>query len=558
MAMDLMRKAIEIQSPARGLNSSVRGVFMDPRFATDLENVRINRAELRTRPGLANLPTAVQTLTGIPVGAYYYESSTGTNQLLLMCHGGSPTGRFYRYSTSSNLWIAIQDADTALTGTSSEPFSFVSAENYVCFSNGVDGPYRWDSSTHEYLDGTAIPAGDTGPSATDLYPYRYAMPYAGRLIVGYLDEGGTTRNDRVRWCGAHDITTWDSSTDATAGSNDLVDLAGPITGMHALRNTGYIFKRNGIIAMQETGFVDPSFTFATVVEGIGCLEGRTIVEIDGSLFFLGNDNVYAWDAGSLPRPIGTPIRNQLFEELNRARLRQCFALHHETYNEYWLWVVTGTDTDPASSGSWPTKAYIYNYLENAWGVANTHALCGAVHVTEDDVLTINQHTENINDWVTPIDSSLGGDSTVVPFVARFDSYPTVTSGNGTYIDETLVADQGTTYSTVFESSDTRFDRSPDGLDRASVRLPINATISRIILTMRHWVEASVSLDFSMDGGSTWSSGGSKTLQTPTGDVEKLVYHVRQTGQQIRIRATSTSPIALLRITYEYYERAEYK
>lgn len=400
------RQTVSIDIPTLGLNTALPGQYIDPRYSPKVDNVRFYQGEIRNRPGIRDYPSDTpQSLLGIPNGGHLFSSLVNVQHPLVSTEAG-----IYEYDFTVDRWVSRTQTLAAFAGTASDPWVFATVNDSVLATNGIDQIHSWDGTPSSDF----INVVDASAHAA-----RYIVAFAGRAVAAYMSESGVVA-DRVRWSSQNDpAANWDPASFLDAGFADMVDLPGPITGMVPIGGHNYITKERGIIRMTETGLLLPQFVFQTVVDGIGCLEGQSIVQVGGGLtFFLGEENVYQWDGISRPVPIGTSIRNELFDILNRSRLRQIFAFHHALFNEYWLCIPLGTETNQDDLGGWPARAYIYNYVERAWGRADLPMSCHVPSRTTGTFLTIDEITFAIDDWVTAIDSGFGGEFLRFPVLGQ--------------------------------------------------------------------------------------------------------------------------------------------
>lgn len=528
MPIDIKIDSVRVPMPTLGLVTSVPGLYIDQRYSPNMDNVRIYAGEVLNRPGSTYLPAASQTLDNIPLAGGLQRTSSGGVYTVL-----GTNGKWYYYDTGTPTWTEISNGSSpAFTGTDTDPWDFAVVHGRLVGSNGVNADlcYEWEDPSVNLGSG----AGKIH-QLTNSYAAKYVNAFADRIFLANTIESGTAIVDRVRWnaTGLANHNVWNPATDATAGFLDLVDTPGAITGAQPLFGRHYVFKRDYIHRFTETGLTTPSFTVQTIVDGVGCAEGRTLVEINSRLYFLGSDNVYRWDTSSRPEEIGTPIRNELFDILDRSEIRKCFAFHHELFNEYWLCI-------PSTNASWPDRAYVFNYESKSWTKSMLDVTCAVPYRTVDPSPQIDDVMKQINSEPTPIDSALSGADVLYPVLGREDKKPV-------QIDDTSISDaDGVTPTLSFDSSDTVFG-AKDGHTLA--------TVHRVILTVRGRSSAVVSVELSVDGGQTWTSLGSQTTLS-NNSTHFLYYPCRVTGQHGRIRATTSNPLALQGLAYEVLHRAE--
>lgn len=413
-------KALEIAMPARGLTTTVPPLYLQPQFVPYVENIRFHRGEALNRPGTIRYPSdGTEEIDGIINGSHLYTLDDNTLYTVIGAGGSiSGTDGVYVYNSGTEVWDDITGA-ASLSGTASDPWVFAegwesgAGETTLYMTNGVDDIFKWNGSGN-IVDVHAI---DGNASAA-----RYMTAYAGRIVTAYVIDAGSTHSNRVRFSGENNCDDWTASSDSTAGFVDIVDPAGAITGMRSLAGSNFIFKQNHIVRMTATGFTNPNFVFQTVGDGIGAVGHHTISEVNGVLFFLGSDNVYAYDGSAAPRGIGEPIRAELFDVLNWSRTRQCFSFHHPLFNEWWLFIVRGTESDQGQAAAWPTVAYIYNYAENTWSKADMTATAHLVAQQTSSSMQIDEMDFIIDDWITSIDSGFGAQNQLLPCLTQADVF----------------------------------------------------------------------------------------------------------------------------------------
>lgn len=515
-------RSINYDLPSRGLQLNVPSLFADKRFSPFVQNVRFFAGEITNRPGLIEQPSpfsadpaAASTLDDIPIGGHAHVRPDGTYNTL-----ASTSSSIYYYDDVTENW---DDATGIITfgGADTDPWAFATFDDDAYFSNGVDNVHRWRSATHDYGAGAGLIE-----EVTNAVPARYLLNFAGRLILGYVIDSGT-QADRVQWSNINDPTTW-----AGGGFNDTVDWPGPITGLSKLGARAYIFKRDYIIEMRETGLDSPTFDFRAVVNGEGAGSHRTIVHIGQLLFFMGRDDVFIFD-GTRLQPIGEPIRWELTNNLNREAVRNAFAFHHEPFNEYWLCVPTGDNT-------YGTVAFVFNYVQQAWTKHTLPATCSVPFKTTEgaaDAWWDNQ-TGSWDSQIRTWDSGIAGADVFTQLIGKEDQILYK-------IDDESVTDDGTDVTATFDIADTDFGTATNW-----------TTLNRVIVVGRSLgASGTMTVSFSPDGGSSFTPLGTATFGAPSGMV-RLYIPCRVTAIQGRVRLSWTSAFVVQRVTLEVLDREE--
>lgn len=511
---------LKVPMPTLGLLTNIPGLFIDKRYSPAMDNIRIYAGEVLNRPGTVFLPSASQTLDNIPTGGMHQKTVAGAVYSVM-----ATKTKWYAYDTGTTLWVD-RTGGASFNGTDNDLWDFAVVHGKLIGSNGhnTDKCYEW-----------VDPAGGNITQLTNSFGARYVEAFADRIFLHHTTETGATIGDRVRWnasgSGQHNV--WDPASDATAGFIDLVDTPGVITGARPLFGSHYVFKRDYIHKITETGLTTPSFSVQTVVDGIGCIEGRTIVEIAGMLYFMGREDVYRWDTASRPEPIGTKIRNELFDQLGRDEVRKAIGFHHELFNEYWLVI-------PDSTATWANRVYMFNYIEGSWTRAMFEATCHTPFQVVDSSPSIDSLGNAIDSYVTPFDSALSGADVLFPVVGREDKKPV-------QIDDTSISDaDGSIPLASFDTADTLF---------GPTEKHVSATANRVILTVRGRAAAAITVELSVNGGKAWTNLGTQTTLSDS-SVHHLYYPCRVTGQQGRLRVTTSDAFAYLGHAFELIQRAE--
>ena len=102
---------------------------------------------------------------------------------------------------------------------------------------------------------------------------------------------------------------WTSATDGVSFEFETPDDE-CCSGIAAYAERLLFFKPHSIFEIYGT---DPLVGYRTtrLSSSIGCVSHKTIKEVGGTLYFLGDGGVYSYGGGSLPKNIGTPVQKYL-------------------------------------------------------------------------------------------------------------------------------------------------------------------------------------------------------------------------------------------------------
>lgn len=173
-------------------------------------------------------------------------------------------------------------------------------------------------------------------------------------------------NDTIRvWIAKGDILYYSAflnETDWTTPENSgsvqyYTPSGGDITGLTNFANHICVFKRNSFAEIFGTNYYN--FRLVENSNQIGCVAYKTLQEVQDTLFWLGETDVYRYQGGK-PIPIGQPIRKYL-DAINKPLAYKCMAATDGV--KYYLGLVTGTGNDV---NVW----LFYDTRYNIWGVSS--------------------------------------------------------------------------------------------------------------------------------------------------------------------------------------------
>lgn len=154
----------------------------------------------------------------------------------------------------------------------------------VLASNGSQKIQYWTVGVSSAFDDVAA----TAPIAKDIAVVRDFV-FAGNLLNG--DEP-----DKVQWSDINDETDWTSG--ATSQSDfQIIPDGGNIQAITG-GEFGMVFLEKAVVRASYSG--SPLFfQFDTISNGLGCLEGNSVVRYGNTSFFLSDDGWYSTDGQSV-------------------------------------------------------------------------------------------------------------------------------------------------------------------------------------------------------------------------------------------------------------------
>jgi len=360
-------------------------------------------------------------------------------------------------------------------------------------TNGVDPILKWDGGGANFAN-----LGGIGTTKA-----KYVYTFKNRLILGYTIEGGEDNPFRVRWSVAGDPEDW---ANEGSGFVDIADSPDFITGFARLKDRLLVFKERSI---WELAYVGGSTVFTPVrrIDAIGTFSPKSLVELGDAVLFFGSDNVYIYDGHNL-ESIGDAIYPLLYESdqkiVNADKLVRVPAVFVEELGEYWICVPT--------EGEIPDLVFKYSFQSRAWTKRYEEVTAYGFSSVDVGVAWIDQPgtwANQVGPWLT---TSLRSGA------------PTTLKGDS----------QGN----VYEDDRTNRDSSYAEFQTKDWILGLGA---RIVEVHVQYKGGPLSVQYSTDGGESWSDPEPKTLEQADEWTEGVVY-LNTTTRKFRVKLFSTAEI----------------
>ena len=248
-------------------------------------------------PALNPIAYSSNILSGVPIGNVEYFSNDGN--YYLFC---GTTTKLYRLETSQSLADITRVAGAYTAATTR--WYFTRKGESVIATNYADVPQRLTGMTATNF----VALGGSPPNA------KFCLFFKGHLIFAYLNDG-TVYPQKVIWSAWDSIADFAQSLSTGAGSRNLEDADGEITGLTALGSMLLIFHRNSITVGWYSG---GQFTFnldSLRVRDKGAIEG-TIIVFGNVCYFFGERDIYEMTADGIITSIGMGIKNTILEDLD--------------------------------------------------------------------------------------------------------------------------------------------------------------------------------------------------------------------------------------------------
>lgn len=383
-----------------------------PGIITDCTNL------VPSKRGYKSAPTG--SVTGLPAlaaecrGAAMVTKIDGTNIL----YAGTQT-KIYKAGVTS--WTDVSRITSDYTGSSSSKWCFAQQGNITFAVQKTDISQFFGAAATDFADLAAMPKANL-------------VETWGNFVVVADYNNGTDTPDGYATSAIADYTNWTASVTTQCVYGRLYDTPGGCTGLKAIGDYLCVFKKRSFYLGRYVG--SPSvIEFSLISSIIGAVSQESIVRVGQILYFVGDDNIWAFDTASTT-PIGEPIRSFFNGDCNNL-YRNLTKGQHDRINGivYWFY---------ARSPSVTTNAFIaYNHRTNKWGKGTV-----SVEATTEYIVPASDY-DTLNAAYTTYDAfpsgsydsiSQSGDS---PLPAYFDTshqIRTFTGSNSTY--ELVTGDYG--------------------------------------------------------------------------------------------------------------------
>lgn len=260
-----------------------------------------------------------------------------------------PTATTFTYAkTNANIASAVATGTViANVYSGTNRWQFLQFGNLAIASNGAEKVQYYDVNSSSYY-------GDLSASA----PVAKFIT-AVRDFVVCANIGGGTNPARVQWSDINDATDWTSGGASQSDFQELPD-GGDITGITG-GEFGIVFLEKAIVRMTYIG--SPLFfQFDTISRNIGCIEGGSIAQYGGFVYFLSDDGFYRTNGQTVENIGAEKVDRFFFENANIGDIDTISSAVDPERNLV-IWNYTTT--------SGPRSLLIYNYETQKWCEADT-------------------------------------------------------------------------------------------------------------------------------------------------------------------------------------------
>ena len=410
---------------------------------------------------------------------------------------------FYRIRfTLADIYFTSGTAWTQLVGTfSGAPTDIATVLGTLVVANGIDRIRKLDLDAETIAD-----LGSIAPHS------KYVTGFSER-VVGANNGSSDEASETLSWSGNRALTEFDALEDISSGNKRLDTsprtIVDPIKGVFGFSSVMIIPRERSIwLATQNPVASNPFNTFRAV-PGIGTdLPGSIAIGREKIIFVDSRTrDVIVYSPGTPIQSIGSPIRDAILANITDAGAIS--STYFESEDEYFV-----TITESAT-----VKVWVVNIKSGVWQYDEVPNLTSL-----DSLVGFSSYT-SFDDATGTFDAATGSfdDASVTPVVI-----PTLAYGYSTGLllkeDSSVQQDNSVDYTFELRSKEFKIVRD-------------DIVVTRILIEYQATVSGSIVLQYSRDGGTTWTTA--KTVTTNTGKVReiKLKKQIRTRRLMWRITAT---------------------
>ena len=286
-------------------------------------------------------------LTGSAVGLFTSFSASGSTN-----YAGDAT-KLYQMDSS----LVFQDKSKAggynnsTTENARDFWAFTQFGSNIIATNFADNIQKFTEGTSSaFSDLVSLKA-------------KYIAVIRDFVVAGYTNESGTVYNQRVKWSGINDSSTWTPSQSTQSGFQDIVGSHGNIQAIVGGESAGVIFMEKAIYRMSYVG-VPLIFQFDKIADNIGAFAPKSVASYGNMVFFLAQDGFYKLTGGQQLTPIGNGKVDNFFDDLSSNLDGITSAV--DPNNSIVVWSYRGS----GATGTTNNKLLIYNYAVDKWSTGS--------------------------------------------------------------------------------------------------------------------------------------------------------------------------------------------
>ncbi len=214
--------------------------------------------------------------------------------------------------------------------------------------------YHWDRTTGPSARAVVV------PTAPNTIQWMIVSPQSRHTIAfgagtGSQSVPGEPDKLLIRWSDQESFSIWDPTSENLAGDIRL-DVGSEIITATESRGDILVWTDESLHALQ---FVGGTFVFGLrhLGQSVKIIGPNAAVDANGIVYFMGEDDFLVYD-GTL-RVMPCDVRNQVFDDLNRAQGSKVFGAVNKLFTEVWWFY-------PSLASETNDRYVKYNYKDKVW------------------------------------------------------------------------------------------------------------------------------------------------------------------------------------------------
>lgn len=350
-------------TPVTGVNKDLAPEDLPPGLLSDCVNAVPTTRGMGRAPGLTNtgvnIPEAPTALLPVP--------KTGTKSEILVA------GQSDVFHVSSNTPTKINESGETYNATPENPWTMVNLNGAYALCNPEDSPQYWADDTKK------LKALEGLPSKTRFKVIRAYKNYLlGLQVKNPLDSDNDSefRSSTLMWSHSAEPGTvpssWDIADPTKDAGTNILPSAGELLDSLQLGGANFLYKNDAVYRMSFIGG-NLIFDFDPVFPGYGILATNCVQEFNNRHFVVGSGQIYLHDGVSVSEIGDRIVQEWFYSQLSFKYSHLTFVVKRPASTEMWVCF-------PEEGGTACTKALIWNWVSNQWGIRNIPpCLAGSSH-----------------------------------------------------------------------------------------------------------------------------------------------------------------------------------
>lgn len=332
----------------------------------------------------------------VPSAADYSQSAS--ENLTNIVAGRNPDGSTAIFAGSATKLFLLDPANMSLSDVSKsggyatpqgQRWRFTQFGNRLIAANSNGKLQGW-------LLGTSSAWADLSADA-DCPKARFVTVVRDFVVSAFIDDT-TDIPFRVKWSALNDETSWTDSATTQSDFQNIPD-GGSIVGITG-GEFGLVLMDRSIHRMSYVG--SPLvFQFDNISRNLGCYEANSVIQYQGTTFFLSDDGFYACDGQNIISIGNEKVDRFFFEDLDESFIANMSAAI-DPFRNLVVWAYPSK-----GKGGNVDKLLIYNFQTKKWSSGTTTAdRVADVSSPTISLEGIDAVSSSIDLLTTPLDSRL--------------------------------------------------------------------------------------------------------------------------------------------------------